>query len=85
VTHGSVLSNGGRGIRNKVEAHLVNPLARALFGLAAAVVFLVRPVCPIFWRRPRLPDSDTASSATTPCPSTYLEWILEEQPKLQQK
>ncbi|MEQ1611435.1 MAG: AAA family ATPase [Hyphomicrobiaceae bacterium] len=30
------LSNGGRGIRNKVEAHLINPLARALFdrGLA---------------------------------------------------
>lgn len=27
----SDLSNGGRGIRNKVEAHLVNPLARALF------------------------------------------------------
>lgn len=25
------LSNGGRGIRNKLEAHLVNPLARALF------------------------------------------------------
>jgi hypothetical protein len=25
------LGNGGRGIRNKVEAHLVNPLARALF------------------------------------------------------
>jgi ATP-dependent Clp protease ATP-binding subunit ClpA len=25
------LSNGGRGIRNQVEAHLVNPLARALF------------------------------------------------------
>jgi energy-coupling factor transporter ATP-binding protein EcfA2 len=25
------LSNGGRGIRNKVETHLVNPLARALF------------------------------------------------------
>jgi ATP-dependent Clp protease ATP-binding subunit ClpA len=25
------LSNGGRGIRNKVEMHLVNPLARALF------------------------------------------------------
>jgi energy-coupling factor transporter ATP-binding protein EcfA2 len=25
------LSNGGRGIRNKVEVHLVNPLARALF------------------------------------------------------
>jgi ATP-dependent Clp protease ATP-binding subunit ClpA len=25
------LSNGGRGVRNKVEAHLVNPLARALF------------------------------------------------------
>ncbi len=31
------LSNGGRGIRNKVEAHLINPLARALFdGNAAA-------------------------------------------------
>ena len=29
----SDLSNGGRGIRNKVEAHLVNPLARALFEL----------------------------------------------------
>nr|WP_282440966.1 AAA family ATPase [Novosphingobium sp. SG919] len=25
------LSNGGRGIRNKIEAHLINPLARALF------------------------------------------------------
>ncbi|HEV7311330.1 AAA family ATPase [Sphingopyxis sp.] len=25
------LANGGRGIRNKIEAHLVNPLARALF------------------------------------------------------
>ncbi|HYO64048.1 MAG TPA: AAA family ATPase [Pyrinomonadaceae bacterium] len=25
------LSNGGRGIRNQLEAHLVNPLARALF------------------------------------------------------
>jgi hypothetical protein len=29
------LSNGGRGIRNQLEAHLVNPLARALFGLPA--------------------------------------------------
>jgi hypothetical protein len=25
------LSNGGRGVRNKIEAHLINPLARALF------------------------------------------------------
>jgi ATP-dependent Clp protease ATP-binding subunit ClpA len=25
------LSNGGRGIRNQLEAHLINPLARALF------------------------------------------------------
>ncbi len=25
------LSNGGRGVRNQLEAHLVNPLARALF------------------------------------------------------
>ena len=29
------LSNGGRGIRNKLEAHLVNPLARAVFELEA--------------------------------------------------
>ena len=27
------LSNGGRVIRNQVEVHLVNPLARALFAL----------------------------------------------------
>ncbi len=32
----SDLSNGGRGIRNKVESHLINPLARALFDTAAA-------------------------------------------------
>lgn len=30
------LSNGGRGIRNKIEAHLINPLARALFDAAPA-------------------------------------------------
>ena len=29
------LSNGGRGIRNQVEAHFVNPLARTLFDLEA--------------------------------------------------
>ena len=29
------LSNGGRGVRNKIEAHLLNPLARALFDLPA--------------------------------------------------
>ena len=29
------LSNGGRGIRNQVEAHLLNPLARSLFDLDA--------------------------------------------------
>jgi ATP-dependent Clp protease ATP-binding subunit ClpA len=28
------LSNGGRGIRNQVERHLVNPLARALFDVS---------------------------------------------------
>lgn len=32
----SDLSNGGRGIRNKLEAHFVNPLARALFDTGAA-------------------------------------------------
>jgi hypothetical protein len=31
----SDLSNGGRGIRNQVELHLVNPLARALFDCEA--------------------------------------------------
>ncbi len=25
------LSNGGRGIRNQIDSHLINPLARALF------------------------------------------------------
>jgi ATP-dependent Clp protease ATP-binding subunit ClpA len=30
----SDLANGGRGVRNKIEAHLVNPLARALFDAA---------------------------------------------------
>ena len=30
------LSNGGRGIRNKLEVHLVNPLARALFDAPAS-------------------------------------------------
>ncbi|MGH9893515.1 MAG: AAA family ATPase, partial [bacterium] len=29
------LSNGGRGIRNQVESHLLNPLARKLFDLGA--------------------------------------------------
>ena len=29
------LTNGGRGIRNKVETHLINPLSRALFEKAA--------------------------------------------------
>jgi hypothetical protein len=29
------LSNGGRGVRNKVEVHLVNPLSRALFDCGA--------------------------------------------------
>lgn len=30
------LSNGGRGVRNKVETHFLNPLARAIFDLAPA-------------------------------------------------
>lgn len=29
------LSNGGRGIRNQIEAHLINPMARGLFDLDA--------------------------------------------------
>ncbi|MGZ3458533.1 MAG: AAA family ATPase [Archangium sp.] len=42
------LSNGGRGIRNKVETHLLNPLARALFDVDAGPGqgFTVRAVEP---------------------------------------
>jgi hypothetical protein len=42
------LSNGGRGIRNQVEAHFVNPLARALFdsGAVAGSQFRVARVEP---------------------------------------
>ncbi|MGG5819355.1 AAA family ATPase [Falsiroseomonas sp. HW251] len=36
------LSNGGRGIRNKVETHLINPLARALFDLGSLSDVTVR-------------------------------------------
>ena len=38
------LSNGGRGIRNKIEAHLINPLARALFERDAAGPAVIRSV-----------------------------------------
>jgi ATP-dependent Clp protease ATP-binding subunit ClpA len=31
------LSNGGRGIRNQVESHLINPLSRSLFDRGSAV------------------------------------------------
>nr|WP_246426014.1 AAA family ATPase [Sphingomonas kyeonggiensis] len=40
------LSNGGRGIRNQIEAHLINPLARALFdrgGEGPVTVVAVEP------------------------------------------
>ncbi len=40
------LSNGGRGIRNQIEAHLINPLARALFdrdGIGPVEVAAVEP------------------------------------------
>lgn len=42
----SDLSNGGRGIRNQIEAHLLNPLARALFdrgGRGSVQVTAIRP------------------------------------------
>jgi ATP-dependent Clp protease ATP-binding subunit ClpA len=42
----SDLSNGGRGIRNKIETHLVNPLARALFEQEGEGPFLVRGLTP---------------------------------------
>lgn len=40
------LSNGGRGIRNKIETHLINPLARALFEHDEAGPFEIRSVTP---------------------------------------
>jgi len=38
------LANGGRGIRNKIEAHLINPLARALFDRDSEGPTIVRNV-----------------------------------------
>lgn len=38
------LSNGGRGIRNKIEAHLVNPLARALFEQQKKGPFIIQNI-----------------------------------------
>jgi energy-coupling factor transporter ATP-binding protein EcfA2 len=40
------LSNGGRGVRNKIEAHLINPLARALFDQNLKGPVLIREVEP---------------------------------------
>ncbi len=40
------LSNGGRGIRNKLETHLLNPLARALFEQEGEGPFVVRTLAP---------------------------------------
>jgi ATP-dependent Clp protease ATP-binding subunit ClpA len=40
------LSNGGRGIRNKIEAHLINPLARALFETDGQGTFLIETLEP---------------------------------------
>jgi energy-coupling factor transporter ATP-binding protein EcfA2 len=38
------LSNGGRGVRNKLEAHLINPLARALFDQEVSVPVMISRV-----------------------------------------
>ena len=38
------LSNGGRGIRNQIEAHLINPLARGLFGFETQGRFAIRDI-----------------------------------------
>ena len=42
------LSNGGRGIRNQVEAHLINPLSRALFdgGARAGESYVITAIKP---------------------------------------
>lgn len=38
------LSNGGRGVRNQLEAHLINPLARALFESTAEQAILISSI-----------------------------------------
>jgi ATP-dependent Clp protease ATP-binding subunit ClpA len=38
------LGNGGRGIRNKIEAHLINPLARALFDRDSSGPAIIRAI-----------------------------------------
>ncbi|MBI1360559.1 MAG: AAA domain-containing protein [Alphaproteobacteria bacterium] len=38
------LSNGGRGIRNQIEAHLINPLARGLFGFETQGRYAIRDI-----------------------------------------
>ncbi len=38
------LSNGGRGVRNKIEAYLVNPLARALFDQETKGPFVIQRI-----------------------------------------
>jgi len=40
------LANGGRGIRNKIETHLVKPLARALFEQDGPGAFAIRSLTP---------------------------------------
>jgi len=40
------LANGGRGIRNKLEAHLINPLARALFETEGDGSFVIEALEP---------------------------------------
>lgn len=40
------LSNGGRGIRNQLEAHLINPMARSLFETTGAGEFVIEALTP---------------------------------------
>jgi ATP-dependent Clp protease ATP-binding subunit ClpA len=40
------LSNGGRGIRNQLEAHLINPMARALFETTGEGAFVIEALTP---------------------------------------
>ncbi len=40
------LSNGGRGIRNQLEAHLINPMARALFETKGDGAFMIEALTP---------------------------------------
>src|SRR3546814_19193773 len=65
------LGNGGRGIRNKIEAHLINPLARALFERESEGPAVIRSLSAGAITTLALGDACSGSQCTapiSPCP-----------------